>query len=96
MANLIYSVRSPESLGSHLASLMLSAERRLGEGGGPPGTSATSFLEAPSARASFSAAHNNLTGCGGNAEDKQVALWERRVRTLRKLLLGFDQASEYM
>ncbi|KAK0091746.1 hypothetical protein PV326_002758 [Microctonus aethiopoides] len=84
--------RSPESLGSHLASLMLSAERRLSEVGGPPGTSATSFLEAPNARASFSAAHNNLTGCGGTAEDKQVALWERRVRTLRKMLLGFDQA----
>ncbi|XP_063981547.1 uncharacterized protein Wake isoform X2 [Diachasmimorpha longicaudata] len=87
--------KSPECLGSHLASLLLSAEHRLNEVGGTGstlGTSSTSFLDATSARASFSAAHNNLTGCGGNTEDKQVALWERRVRTLRKMLLGFDQA----
>ncbi|XP_011300773.1 uncharacterized protein wake isoform X2 [Fopius arisanus] len=87
--------KSPECLGSHLASLLLSAEHRLNEVGGTDGalgTSSTSFLDATSARASFSTAHNNLTGCGGNTEDKQVALWERRVRTLRKMLLGFDQA----
>lgn len=96
--NWICPVKSPECLASHLASLLLSAEHRLNEVGGTgstQGTSSTSFLDATSARASFSAAHNNLTGCGGNTEDKQVALRERKVRTLRKMLLGFDQASSY-
>lgn len=53
-------------------------------------------MEPPSShRASFSTQHNNLTGCGGSGEDKQLALWERRARALRKMLLGFDQAREF-
>ncbi|XP_024940813.1 uncharacterized protein LOC107267862 isoform X3 [Cephus cinctus] len=86
--------KSPESLGSHLASLLSEAEHRVQELGGNTsgsGSSAT-LLEPPSHRASFSTQHNNLTGCGGSAEDKQLALWERRARALRKMLLGFDQA----
>lgn len=60
-------------------------------GGGSSSTGAT-LLEPPTHRASFSTPHNNLTGCGGNAEDKQLAQWERRAKALRKMLLGFDQA----
>ncbi|XP_072760844.1 uncharacterized protein Wake isoform X5 [Anoplolepis gracilipes] len=86
--------KSPESLGSHLASLLSEAEHRVQElGGGTSGSSATTLLEPPSIhRASFSTQHNNLTGCSGSTEDKQLALWERRARALRKMLLGFDQA----
>ena len=99
-----FSVKSPESLGSHLALLLSEAEHRVQElgGGGPsPGSggSGSSLLEPPSApshRGSFSSQHNNLTGCGGSAEDKQLALWERRARALRKMLLGFDQASKFI
>jgi len=92
----IHAVKSPESLGSHLASLLSEAEHRVQElGGGTSGSSAT-LLEPPSIhRASFSAQHNNLTGCSGSTEDKQLALWERRARALRKMLLGFDQAREF-
>ncbi|KAF7989754.1 hypothetical protein HCN44_008428 [Aphidius gifuensis] len=88
--------KTTECLGSHLRSMLLSVEQRLGEMGGNSnngtlGTSGALFLDAGSTRASFSAAHNNLTGCGGNAEEKQVALWERRIGTLRKLVKSFDQ-----
>ncbi|EZA49562.1 Ankyrin repeat and fibronectin type-III domain-containing protein [Ooceraea biroi] len=86
--------KSPESLGSHLASLLSEAEHRVQElGGSISGSSGTTLLEPPSShRASFSTQHNNLTGCSGNTEDKQLTLWERRARALRKMLLGFDQA----
>ncbi|KAK9294317.1 hypothetical protein QLX08_011029 [Tetragonisca angustula] len=87
--------KSPESLGTHLASLLLEAEHRVQElGGSTSGSGGTTLLEPPSShRSSFSSQHNNLTGCGGNNEDKQLALWERRARALRKMLLGFDQAN---
>ncbi|XP_033214419.1 ankyrin repeat and fibronectin type-III domain-containing protein 1 isoform X3 [Belonocnema kinseyi] len=85
--------KSPESLGSHLASLLSEAEHRVQElGGSTSGSGGTNLLEPVSHRSSFSAQHNNLTGCSGNTEDKQLALWERRARALRKMLLGFDQA----
>ncbi|XP_026673347.1 uncharacterized protein LOC108629762 isoform X4 [Ceratina calcarata] len=86
--------KSPESLGSHLASLLSEAEHRVQElGGSSSGSGGSTLLEPPSShRSSFSSQHNNLTGCGGSAEDKQLALWERRARALRKMLLGFDQA----
>lgn len=90
-------VKSPESLGSHLASLLSEAEHRVQElGGSTSGSGGTNLLEPPSShRASFSTQHNNLTGCGGSGEDKQLALWERRARALRKMLLGFDQARKF-
>ncbi|XP_043479149.1 uncharacterized protein LOC122509277 isoform X4 [Leptopilina heterotoma] len=85
--------KSPDSLGSHLASLLSEAERRVQElGGSTSGSSGTTLLEPLSHRSSFSNPHNNLTGCSGNTEDKQLALWERRARALRKMLLGFNQA----
>ncbi|XP_020709867.2 uncharacterized protein LOC105689444 isoform X3 [Athalia rosae] len=84
--------KSPESLGSHLASLLSEAEHKVQELGGSSSSTGTTLLEPPSHRASFSTPHNNLTGCGGSAEDKQLAIWERRARALRKMLLGFDQA----
>ncbi|XP_029672352.1 uncharacterized protein LOC115240991 isoform X2 [Formica exsecta] len=85
--------KSPESLGSHLASLLSEAEHRVQELGGSTSGSSATLLEPPSIhRASFSTQHNNLTGCSGSTEDKQLALWERRARALRKMLLGFDQA----
>ncbi|XP_014215563.1 uncharacterized protein LOC106644528 isoform X2 [Copidosoma floridanum] len=96
--------KSPETLGSHLSALVSEAEHRVQELGGPHplggpvGSSVgSSLLEPPASggqshRGSFSAQHNNLTGCGGTTEDKQLGLWERRTRALRKMLLGFDQA----
>lgn len=80
-----------------MASLLSEAEHRVQElGGSTSGSGGTTLLEpASSHRASFSTQHNNLTACGGSTEDKQLALWERRARALRKMLLGFDQAREF-
>ena len=82
-------------MGSHLASLLSEAEHRVQElGGSTSGSGGSTLLEPVSHRSSFSTQHNNLAGCGGSTEEKQLALWERRARALRKMLLGFDQASE--
>lgn len=35
---------------------------------------------------------SSVTGCTGNEVDKQIGIWERRVKGLRRLLLGWDQA----
>ena len=83
-------------MGSHLASLLSEAEHRIQElGGSFCRSDGLNLFEPSSHRSSFSAPHNNLTGCGGNTEDKQLALWERRARALHKMLLGFDQASKF-
>ncbi|KAG5321995.1 ANKF1 protein, partial [Acromyrmex heyeri] len=85
--------KSPESLGNHLTTLLSEAEHRVQElGGSTFGSGGTNLLETPCHRASFTTQHNNLTGCSGSTENKQLALWERRSRALRKMLLGFDQA----
>lgn len=34
----------------------------------------------------------SVTGCAGSETDKQLGLWERRVKGLRRMLLGWDQA----
>lgn len=95
--------KTPESLGSHLKQLLVEAERKVQELGG----GLLPFDDAPSnnnnnnnTRASFSiiSSHSTtatMTGCGGGAEaavDKQLLLWERRAKGLKKMLLGFDQA----
>jgi len=40
-----------------------------------------------------------MTGCSGGGSDattdKQLLLWERRVKGLKKMLLGFDQARKH-
>lgn len=34
----------------------------------------------------------SMSGCTGSEVDKQLAIWERRIKGLRRLLLGWDQA----
>ncbi|XP_059477970.1 ankyrin repeat and fibronectin type-III domain-containing protein 1 isoform X3 [Neocloeon triangulifer] len=65
-----------ESLGEHLEKLVRDAEARLQE----------MATAAPAAEAG-----NETQGVGG-ASEKQRALWERRVRGLKKMLLGFEQS----
>ncbi|KYM92302.1 Ankyrin repeat and fibronectin type-III domain-containing protein 1 [Atta colombica] len=84
--------KSPESLGNHLTTLLSEAEHRVQEFGGSTFGNGGTNLETPCHRTSFTTQHNNLTGCGGSTENKQLTLWERRSRALRKMLLGFDQA----
>lgn len=33
-----------------------------------------------------------MGGCTGTEADKQIGLWERRIKGLRRMLLGWDQA----
>ncbi|KAK4874872.1 hypothetical protein RN001_014232 [Aquatica leii] len=86
---------SPEKLGSHLKHLLGEAELRLQELGG--------LLEEPcvapfNTRASFSSIIGNtypasaMTGCAGGDTDKQAITWGRRVKVLRRMVLGFAQA----
>ncbi|KAF5288548.1 hypothetical protein FQR65_LT12001 [Abscondita terminalis] len=86
---------SPEKLGSHLKQLLGEAEMRLQELGG--------LLEEPcvtpfNTRASFSSIIGNtypasaMTGCAGGDTDKQAITWGRRVKVLRRMVLGFAQA----
>ncbi|KAH8251920.1 hypothetical protein KR038_011086, partial [Drosophila bunnanda] len=43
---------------------------------------------------SFSAGNSSasVTGCTGSEVEKQIGIWERRVKALRRLQLGWDQA----
>ncbi|XP_059610717.1 ankyrin repeat and fibronectin type-III domain-containing protein 1 [Phlebotomus argentipes] len=82
------------TLGNHLNSLLRDAENRIQELG-----SAEEIPQTPySTRASFSSIIGNaytgpsVTGCTGTETDKQIGLWERRVKGLRRMLLGWDQA----
>lgn len=86
-------VTSPECLGSNLGALLLTAEQRVQELGGS--TSGNSIIETASCRNDFTTPHNGLTRCADTTDEKQLALWERRVRALRKMLLGFDQARKW-
>uniref|UniRef100_A0A1Y1K138 Ankyrin repeat and fibronectin type-III domain-containing protein 1 n=1 Tax=Photinus pyralis TaxID=7054 RepID=A0A1Y1K138_PHOPY len=86
---------SPDKLGSHLKHLLGEAEMRLQELGG--------LLEEPcgapfNTRASFSSIIGNtyqsstMTGCAGGDTEKQAIAWSRRVKVLRRMVLGFAQA----
>nr|CAD7439694.1 unnamed protein product [Timema bartmani] len=99
-------VKSPESLGTHLKQLLGEAERKVQElGGGLLPVDESSPVNHNNNRASFSiigshhsVAASAMTGCSGGgdaATDKQLMLWERRAKGLKKMLLGFDQALQW-
>ncbi|KAF5284381.1 hypothetical protein FQA39_LY17056 [Lamprigera yunnana] len=86
---------SAEKLGTHLKHLLGEAELRLQELGG--------LVDEPcstpfSTRASFSSIIGNtyptstMTGCAGGDNDKQAVTWGRRVKILRRMVLGFTQS----
>ncbi|XP_055377283.1 uncharacterized protein LOC129609384 isoform X2 [Condylostylus longicornis] len=81
-----------ETLGNHLNGLLRDAENRIQDLSG-----AEELPQPPySTRASFSSiignSGNSVTGCTGTEADKQIGLWERRIKGLRRMLLGWDQA----
>ncbi|XP_037909834.1 uncharacterized protein LOC119650787 isoform X3 [Hermetia illucens] len=84
--------KSADSLGNHLNGLLHDAENRIHDL-----STADEMSQPPfSTRASFSSIIGNsgpsVTGCAGTEADKQIGLWERRVKGLRRMLLGWDQA----
>ncbi|XP_074106059.1 ankyrin repeat and fibronectin type III domain containing protein wide awake isoform X3 [Cotesia typhae] len=85
---------SPENLSIHLTSLMQTAEHKLSEASRPESCLATktTLLETRNITTSLSTMNNFHSGWTDDTNSKQTALWERRVRTLRKMLADFDQA----
>ncbi|CAG9093930.1 unnamed protein product [Plutella xylostella] len=82
-------VKTPEAIGCHLRRLAREAEARLHEVAGPPADRDCTRSSAGGGAAT------GTTGCAGGAgseRDKQALHWERRVRTLKRLLLGYQQA----
>lgn len=66
------------NLGDHLESLVKDAEARLQEMAAMP----------------VNDVGNEMHSLGGSTgSEKQRAIWERRVRSLKKMLLGFEQSS---
>ncbi|XP_055322319.1 uncharacterized protein LOC129578170 isoform X4 [Sitodiplosis mosellana] len=85
--------KSTDSLGNHLNNLLREAENRIQELSGIEDTPQAPF----STRASFSSiigtayAGPSVSGCTGTETDKQIGMWERRIKGLRRMLLGWDQ-----
>ncbi|XP_047529691.1 uncharacterized protein LOC125065879 [Vanessa atalanta] len=81
--------KNPEALGAHLRRLSREAESRLHE--------VTGYIPEKACRDDVcrSAGQAGTMGCAGGTgseKDKQTQHWERRVRTLKRLLQGWQQA----
>ncbi|XP_059217823.1 uncharacterized protein LOC106080825 isoform X2 [Stomoxys calcitrans] len=84
---------SVDSIGTKLNGLLKDAEIRIHDLSGLDGTCQPSFSSRPSISSIIIGnTGSSVTGCTGNEVDKQIGIWERRVKGLRRLLLGWDQA----
>ncbi|KAM7363779.1 ankyrin repeat and fibronectin type III domain containing protein wide awake isoform 2-T7 [Cochliomyia hominivorax] len=84
---------SVDSIGTKLNGLLKDAEVRINDLSGLEGTCQPSFSSRPSISSIIIGnTGSSVTGCTGNEVDKQIGIWERRVKGLRRLLLGWDQA----
>ncbi|XP_061391671.1 uncharacterized protein LOC133327115 [Musca vetustissima] len=84
---------SVDSIGTKLNGLLKDAEIRIHDLSGLEGTCQPSFSTRPSISSIIIGnTGSSVTGCTGNEVDKQIGIWERRVKGLRRLLLGWDQA----
>ncbi|BFF90863.1 uncharacterized protein DMAD_09307 [Drosophila madeirensis] len=84
---------SAENIGSKLNGLLQDAESRIHDLSGPEGLCAPIFASRPSISSIIIGNSSaSVTGCTGSEVEKQIGIWERRVKGLRRLLLGWDQA----
>ncbi|XP_055902106.1 ankyrin repeat and fibronectin type-III domain-containing protein 1 isoform X3 [Eupeodes corollae] len=84
-----------ESLGNKLNGLLQDAESRIQDLSGCEGfPQSTPFTSTRSSISSIIIGNSgpSVTGCTGTETDKQIGIWERRVKGLRRMLLGWDQA----
>ncbi|XP_055848800.1 uncharacterized protein LOC129913874 isoform X3 [Episyrphus balteatus] len=88
-----------ESLGNKLNGLLQDAESRIQDLSGCEGfpQQSAAFSSTRSSISSiiigeFCNSGPSVTGCTGTETDKQIGIWERRVKGLRRMLLGWDQA----
>uniref|UniRef100_A0A8D8YBP6 Ankyrin repeat and fibronectin type-III domain-containing protein 1 n=1 Tax=Cacopsylla melanoneura TaxID=428564 RepID=A0A8D8YBP6_9HEMI len=75
---------SPDKLGAHLRHLLHEAERRVLDLGGETSNSHH--------HSTLSINRGSISVADSERSDKTLALWERRCKGLKKMLLGFDQA----
>ncbi|XP_058458087.1 uncharacterized protein LOC131434875 isoform X1 [Malaya genurostris] len=86
------------NVGLHLNNLLCEAESTIHELGnfesGQPGQG-SGGIGGTSGKTTFSniigSGGPSVTSCTGSDVDKQVGLWERRVKGLRRMILGWDQ-----
>ncbi|EDW17007.2 uncharacterized protein LOC6575537 isoform X2 [Drosophila mojavensis] len=84
---------SVDSIGTKLNGLLKDAESRIHDLSGPDGLCTPGFSSRPSISSIIIGnTGSSVTGCTGNEVDKQIGIWERKVKGLRRLLLGWDQA----
>ncbi|XP_013143433.1 PREDICTED: uncharacterized protein LOC106107217 isoform X2 [Papilio polytes] len=84
--------KTPDSLGAHLRRLSSEAKSRLHDFGG---CNPERDCKEDSCTRSSAAGQAGTTGCAGGTgseKDKQALHWERRLRTLKRLMLGWQQA----
>lgn len=79
--------QSSDNLGNYLSSLMFDAEQKLHHLGG---ISETATAQAFNTRASFSSIIGSTSqSCTGTETERQMGIWERRIRGLRRMLTGW-------
>lgn len=80
--------QSSDNLGNYLNSLMFDAEQKLHHLGG---ISETTAAQAFNTRASFSSIIGSTSqSCTGTETERQMGIWERRIRGLRRMLTGWN------
>ncbi|CAG9786003.1 unnamed protein product [Diatraea saccharalis] len=89
----IRAVKISEALGAHLRRLVRDAESRLHEVVGcAPERSCRDDACTRSSAGGPAAATTGCAGGAGSEKDKQAQHWERRIRTLKRLLVGWQQS----
>lgn len=79
--------QSSDNLGNYLSSLMFDAEQKLHHLGGISETAAAQVFNT---RASFSSIIGSTSqSCTGTETERQMGVWERRIRGLRRMLTGW-------
>ncbi|XP_028898759.2 uncharacterized protein LOC105216385 isoform X2 [Zeugodacus cucurbitae] len=85
---------SSDTIGNKLNALLKDAESRIQDlsGTSDGGLCQPTFTSRPSISSIIIGnTGSSVTGCTGNEIEKQIGIWERRVKGLRRLLLGWDQ-----
>ncbi|XP_065723027.2 ankyrin repeat and fibronectin type-III domain-containing protein 1 isoform X3 [Drosophila suzukii] len=84
---------SVDTIGTKLNGLLKDAESRIHDLSGPEGLCPPMFASRPSISSIIIGNSSaSVTGCTGSEVEKQIGIWERRVKGLRRLQLGWDQA----
>lgn len=82
--------QSSDNLGNYLNSLMFDAEQKVHD---LAGLHENPIPQNYNTRASFSSIIGSTShSCTGTENDKQIGLWERRIKGLKRMILGWEQS----